>query len=393
MLLHLDVYTLIAVLIMGHIVSILLLITDIRQMKSNKFDWIFIIGRVLQLVGWMLIIERGQISEFLSLMIGNSFLMVGQAGEALALTSLKTSITSKWYWVYAGLLGIILLCWWNVVVPLNVLTRITITFPLIGTLFVIPGCFFAFSRDRSSLMQKLIGGIYVSFFIMTIWRAWYTTKLMNYSIFVSHIPHTVSFLMLNFLLIAGSIGYILIKNEQLNQEMVRMANTDFLTNLYNRRAFFNLADSHFSFARREGLAVSMMMIDIDNFKSINDNYGHLVGDRVIHSVATILLNNCRTYDIVSRFGGEEFAVFLPGTDDASAEETAERLRKAVETGIPASHDAIRCTISIGIATLGASKHGPYKVDDLVASSDNALYKAKEMGKNCVAFWGIPELSQ
>lgn len=153
---------------------------------------------------------------------------------------------------------------------------------------------------------------------------------------------------------------------------------DNLTGLYNRSFFPLLLDKVLSAARFKQ-SVSLLMLDIDNFKWINDNHGHLIGDKVLTRVAAILRANTRPGDYVVRWGGEEFAVVLPATAKESAMQIAERLREGVEM-----HDfdipplKLKVTVSIGVAWVNRYTSKEY----LVNLADRALYKAKE-NKNAV----------
>lgn len=153
-----------------------------------------------------------------------------------------------------------------------------------------------------------------------------------------------------------------------------LAQRDPLTGLFNRRGFEeNVAGM---FRHRTGTPTSLVMLDIDGFKHINDQYGHQIGDDVLKAVSEILVRLCRNTDIVSRHGGEEFLVALPSTDHQAAMGQAERIRAAVEAGIRRPEPL---TISLGVATC----RRPESLEDAEERADQALYQAKQAGKNCV----------
>jgi len=160
--------------------------------------------------------------------------------------------------------------------------------------------------------------------------------------------------------------------------------SDELTALPNRRYFMQRFEEEFARAKQFNLSLSFFMIDIDDFKLFNDKYGHLVGDAVLKNVAKALSSNLREIDLLSRFGGEEFAVILPETGKNHAVSIGERIRKKVEENVLFVYDErLRATISIGVATF------PQDVKDkelLLELADKALYKAKKEGKNRVAFF-------
>lgn len=169
-----------------------------------------------------------------------------------------------------------------------------------------------------------------------------------------------------------------------NQELQVLATRDPLTGALNRRSLFQGFETLFTEASEEGEELSFIMVDIDHFKSVNDRFGHAVGDKVIKLLATILTEFSRPNDLVGRFGGEEFCVVLPGAAADDAVEIAERMRLAVQEGHGAKFtNALRITSSFGVSTLSA---GAESSGQLVEQADKALYTAKESGRNRVIRW-------
>jgi len=154
------------------------------------------------------------------------------------------------------------------------------------------------------------------------------------------------------------------------------ANKDSLTGLYNRRCFYDRIDYEIEKIKRTKMPLSLVLIDIDNFKTINDTYGHPEGDKVLVELAGIFKTQARSGDTVVRWGGEEFAMILPDTDKNGALAFAERIRMLVER----SSSRYKITISIGITTV-YQEHDAKKI---MSIADRALYKAKEK-KNMVVF--------
>ena len=177
--------------------------------------------------------------------------------------------------------------------------------------------------------------------------------------------------------------------ERKNKELEYLATRDPLTNLLNRRALFELFENRFENAQKEGVELSGIMVDIDEFKSVNDRHGHSVGDEVIRFVARKLMSTARFGDLSARYGGEEFCLILPGSNLQDALAVAERLRITVRTDFTAQFSLdIDLTISLGVASL----EGPEDTaNDLMNRADKALYAAKTHGRNRVVTWGDPEL--
>lgn len=167
----------------------------------------------------------------------------------------------------------------------------------------------------------------------------------------------------------------------------RLATTDPLTGLYNRRHFLDSLDAEWSRFQRYYRSVSVLMLDIDHFKSVNDRYGHAVGDAAIKAVAAACLEGKRKSDIVGRLGGEEFAVLLPETSLSRARIVAERIRKHVMSAqVRADEVQFGLTVSIGIAEASVSMSG---IDALMGAADHALYQAKAEGRNRCIAWAPP----
>jgi len=165
-------------------------------------------------------------------------------------------------------------------------------------------------------------------------------------------------------------------------KLAELAIRDSLTGLYNRREFERLLNDEIHRFRRHGHPVSLLIIDIDHFKQINDRYGHQVGDEALRTVADIITNESRTGDVIARYGGEELAVILPETGADNATTLAERTCQAIaEFPVMVSpKEIIPITVSVGTATVPDNAH---TARDLVTAADLAMYEAKRNGRNCV----------
>jgi two-component system, cell cycle response regulator len=159
-----------------------------------------------------------------------------------------------------------------------------------------------------------------------------------------------------------------------------------LTELYNRRHFEERLTAEFAAAKRHGRALSVMMLDIDHFKSVNDKLGHLAGDAVLRMVAKVLKQAVRKEDVLARYGGEEFVVLAREPDFAGARILAERMRRLVENAQCSWQETdVKVTISVGLTLAELSEKSQLSCEqDLIAAADRALYMAKQRGRNCVA---------
>jgi diguanylate cyclase (GGDEF)-like protein len=166
------------------------------------------------------------------------------------------------------------------------------------------------------------------------------------------------------------------------EEVERLAITDSLTGLYNHRHFFELAGREFQRARRYQLPLSVIMLDIDDFKRVNDTYGHAIGDQVLQGVAECCRKELRGVDVIGRYGGDEFVAMLPETGLPAACQVAERLRKSIaERALDTKAGRVTVTVSLGVAVLD-DKHLTPEI--LLDRADKALYVAKQNGRNRVS---------
>jgi diguanylate cyclase (GGDEF)-like protein len=174
------------------------------------------------------------------------------------------------------------------------------------------------------------------------------------------------------------------RNELLEKNVIKLrelSTTDPLTNISNRRHFFDVSENILNLSRRENINISLLMIDIDFFKKLNDAYGHQFGDIVLIKTAESIKNITRSCDVFSRMGGEEFALLLYGTPRKNALKLAEKICKTIEkTTIDNGVNRTNITVSIGVSEIN-------KVIDtiplLYKDADEKLYLAKESGRNCV----------
>jgi len=170
------------------------------------------------------------------------------------------------------------------------------------------------------------------------------------------------------------------------EQLRLVALRDGLTGVLNRRAIYEVAENELERARRESARLSFLMIDIDNFKKINDRFGHAMGDQALRLVVDTIVSNLRPYDSVGRWGGEEFLVLLPNTNHEEATQIAERLRTSVARSrlefIESNSVELRISLGVTCTSFGEDQY----IDKLVSQADKALYKAKNLGKDRVSVY-------
>ena len=174
------------------------------------------------------------------------------------------------------------------------------------------------------------------------------------------------------------------EERKIQEKLKYLATTDSLSGLYNRAEFMNLAQREFAKAKRNNEEISLLMMDLDNFKIINDTFGHAAGDEMIREMGNIIKANFRKTDIAGRIGGEEFAVLLKNASLEEAKKVAEQFRETVSgRKVDCGKQKISFTVSIGVAAISSNADKINNIEDILKMADGALYKAKDKGRNCV----------
>jgi two-component system, cell cycle response regulator len=177
------------------------------------------------------------------------------------------------------------------------------------------------------------------------------------------------------------VGFQDALDESFHENLLSSALRDGLTKLFNKRYLMDRLDSELKFAQRHETSLSLLIIDLDHFKKINDTHGHLAGDAVLVHLAQVLTRAVRNEDVVARFGGEEFAIILRAIGLEPASQMAERLRRNIESAaVKHGGDELKATVSIGVA--GFPSTAAKTPEQLVEAADQALYRAKHDGRNC-----------
>ncbi|HSS27394.1 MAG TPA: GGDEF domain-containing protein [Usitatibacter sp.] len=180
----------------------------------------------------------------------------------------------------------------------------------------------------------------------------------------------------------GTFGFVLLHKERAEGEAVRMATLDPLTGAYNRRTFHEIAEREVARARRAGQALSIIMVDLDHFRAVNEEHGNRAGDQLLQRVADLIRSALRKEDMLVRYGGEEFLVLLPEVPGPGAVVVAGRIRKSVEASpLLIDGNSVAATVSVGVSA--RLDEGPESMEHLIARAEEALSLAKQRGRNRV----------
>jgi diguanylate cyclase (GGDEF)-like protein len=315
--------------------------------------------------------------------LANAVLFVGVVLELASFMILKDSFGEKQKKIYIGLVAACSAVFISVV-SLNTTESVKIAvISLAGAVLLALPAYILYKGEHSSLLQKLIAIIYCSTLVFLVARAIYAAQYeMELRLSSTEFFNVGLFLMLYIVMFAGGTGFILLDKEKMDREIQKAAYFDCLTQIINRRTFIERSRDIMSLCARKGEMISCLMIDIDDFKKINDEHGHHVGDAVLVHFANTIKKALRDDDLFGRYGGDEFAILLPRSNEEQSVAIAERLRQAVEGSTVDAESPVKYTISVGVATIIPEERTD--IDFLYRLSDNALYLAKEQGKNCVA---------
>ncbi len=377
-----DLHTptlLLVILVVSFTLSATLASVARRFKRDGMLYWAW--GFVLHTLTYVLFVLRGQVSDLVSVVLANTLLAVSFALISEGVQQFLQVRWSRWL-VWAP-------------VPLVAVSF----FALLGhaqTRIILSGLIIAWqcaliAWQLGSHRDKVVGrGAYfvigsfltisAAFLLRTVGAL--SGEVSIGSITTSNPLQSATFLFVSVALMMVCQGVVLMTNERADERNRLLAMQDELTGLSNRRFITEALVMQLAQARRNGKPVSVLMIDVDHFKAINDTYGHLSGDRVLRNLATSLRSRLRAQDMAGRWGGEEFLVVLPDTDATGAAILAGNLRAEVEDARWSAQDgrSIPLTLSIGVHTCDSAAE---ELDTVISAADQALYRAKQAGRNRV----------
>jgi diguanylate cyclase (GGDEF)-like protein len=379
----LDVRTLFVVMVATSVLlAISLWVAAGRHFRDGLGRWT--VSLVLEAVMFSLFAARDEVPHWFGIIVPNAMFVACIAMQAAAILEFfGKRLNGGWYLV--PLLVIIVGCGLTLD---DFPARTMLSGLILGSGFLALAFLLHRLAGTSSPASGLMMSGFVAASLMLFGRAFLTAidpHMVATSFLASGFLQSLSFLTAYAVILVTSFGFLLLHRERSESIAQRLALTDPLTGTFNRRTFLDLADKEISRSRRAGTPLSLIMLDLDHFKLINDRHGHLAGDMVLKRFSEIAQGCLRKEDLLVRFGGEEFCILLPDVSLELAYTMAERIRKAVEQTSFAS-DALSAgmavTVSAGVARLKDDSMDD--VVELVRCADEALYSAKSAGRNRVS---------
>lgn len=375
-----DIKTLVLALALGNLslCAALFFFEYDRRKSLSLSTWS--LAKQCQALAWLLLYLRDLLPDFVTIALANSILFAGLAMDAAALwEQVGRSVWRRFLVPALGAAIGVFVGAYLLDVPAGL--RIALASLIVGALFVAGTAALARGwRSASALRRYLV----VSMLVLTVavvarglltlaWpggRGWASPGLIQ----------TVGIGALYLMMLANAFGYLLLSRQKLQGELDRLEVVDALTDVPNRRGFYQALAPWLALARRPGMPTGLIVLNLDDFKRVNDNYGHPVGDMVLKAMVEICRKQLRDSDLMGRLGGAEFAVQLPRTSAEDALMVAERIRKAVAAQpVKAEKAVINMTASLGVTTIRADDTSV----SLFKRADEALQQAKRAGRNLV----------
>lgn len=385
-LMDVDVRTLIAVLFWGNITSVLLILSyqiSSHNVKDRYLTGFYCAGKLCQALAYFCFFFRGELPNAVSITFGNTIFFIGFYFESLAIVTIVQENVRRLYSCLTVILVVSIVAF-NVIeiIHPDSSIRIAVASFCILSILAIPNAKFLFSRNIG-WFKRIIGFFYLLLILLLFPRAIHAL-MNNIHIHTNFITQTLTFLSLVLLMVFSLSSYLLLTKEKADKIISTMAKTDFLTNLQNRYSFLDAVKIIFEKHKTEALPVSVLFLDIDYFKKINDTYGHPFGDVVLVRLADIIRQSLRSGDLSCRYGGEEFVVFLPGVDETIGRLVAQRIMDSIAAISFEQHPDFGFTVSVGV--MGGVPGEQDTVMTFIENADCALYVAKNAGRNRIELY-------
>jgi len=331
-------------------------------------------GNISLAIGFLLISFRDVLPDWMTIVIANSLILVGTALFYHAVC-LFIGYKTSWGWIILiFLIGIGVLLYFTYTIP-NLAARI-VGMSATGIALLVATVWTLIRGDTRKYQRAayLVAFAFSGYILLLFGRAVFAILTPPETLYITSPLQIINFVVLFIASNMWTLGFTLIISQRLQHNLNELATIDGLTHLLNRRAMVHLIEAEFARKARDGADFSILLLDIDHFKQVNDTHGHIAGDGVLLEMSKILTRMSRSQDIVSRWGGEEFILFLPMTLLKDAYAIGERLRAEIEQTWRGSLEiTVPVTISVGISS---SQHSN-NLDEIYQQADDALYEAKK----------------
>ena len=371
------------IIVVGVVLSVL--VASVAHRSSHDGLSLWASALAMHTGAYVLLSLRGRVSDLVTIVIANALLSATFSLFAEALYQFQRRPPPRWrIWLPVAL----------VVVSFYFLREAHALRLVLGPLIYTVQCslvLFALLQQRRETVgrgQYFVAAAFVLVIALFAMRVvgLATGNVETLSLLASSLVQGATFLVSIVCLIVLSLGLVVMTKERSDERNRVLAMQDELTGLTNRRSILDTLEQQLAMARRSGQPLSLLMLDLDHFKRVNDSFGHLAGDEVLRQVAAGICSRLRAQDIAGRYGGEEFVVILPATTVEGAVQLAEELRKSIGAERIEIGEGHAITITISIGVYGGIPAAGQRVEDLIGGADQALYQAKESGRDRVERW-------
>ncbi|GGA33170.1 GGDEF domain-containing protein [Paenibacillus physcomitrellae] len=383
----LDMKTVFTLVVLGHLCTMILISAYRRHFAQDSAIYLFSMSKWLQAAVWGLSVFRFTLPGILGIALPNLILFIAAGLELSAVLKVIGGMDLRVKRYMILLMGVSLFGYLLIFFVYNTEWLRICFSSLMLSLFMAYPVYRLAGDKQASALKKTLSVMYGILCITLLVRAVLAVKMVDQMSLYSeaNLYQLASYFSIFFMMLVGNIGFILLSKEQADERLLQLASYDDLTGALNRRTFIERAEQCIEELAESRLPVSFILFDIDHYKRINDTYGHEVGDRVLRDMTGAAKRLLEDRGILGRYGGDEFAILLPGLNVQESDALAEWLRSLLAAE-GTSEPFIPYTVSMGIVTVTATKQ--FAVLELYKLSDQALYEAKRKGRNRVERNGI-----
>jgi len=348
--------------------------------EKSQIKW-FGFAKLIQAVAWLLLFLRGGIPDYMSIYWGNTILFISFYLDSLIMLKMVDELKSIWYKIQTVLLVTVVMIFITfTALAVESHIRVAIASFSVSLLLLIPTVMYIFNK-KSSQFKRYLGVFLLFFIILLLPKSIQSFLNAEINIFTNNLIQSGTFITLILLMFINGAGFLLLMYEKADNNLKILADFDPLTHIYNRRYFMTKASAYFERHRMSKQPLTLLFIDIDHFKTINDTYGHLFGDEILKNLAKIVGECIRPTDLCCRYGGEEFLVLLNESRKNHGIIVGDRIRERIGHSVFDNNVSYQYTISVGV--FSAIPDAYEGLDNFIENSDRAMYEAKSSGRDQV----------